>query len=201
MTRQRFTRLTGFTLLEMLVVLIFISLISTLLFQGMTYVFYLRSQFLVQFHQFQQGFMQEYWFRSSTEGVIADYEESKHLFKGNQKEFSGLTLAALDALPGTPFPFAWQLKSGEGLTTLRYKNGQDEFWEISRWSGEAGNFSYMDEKGDWHRQWPPVVGKNPPQIPRWIRLEGQYGQIPFTWIVKLADDDQTKIDFRLKRMD
>jgi general secretion pathway protein J len=199
MSKSKFYPLTGFTLLEVLVVLIFIALLSTLLFQGITYVLYLRSQFLVQFNQFQQGLMQEYWFRNSIEGIVADYEAGDHIFKGDSQELSGLTLAAIDALPGTPTPFAWQLQFNDEMTILRYKNSQNEFWEIHRWLGKEGYFSYMDIKGDWHRQWPPTLGTKSPQIPRFIRLEGRQGQFPFTWIVKLAEDDQTKIDFRLRK--
>ncbi|WP_353573356.1 prepilin-type N-terminal cleavage/methylation domain-containing protein, partial [Candidatus Albibeggiatoa sp. nov. BB20] len=39
---------SGFTLLEMLVVLVLVSLISMLLMQGLTFVFQLRTQFVNQ---------------------------------------------------------------------------------------------------------------------------------------------------------
>ncbi len=194
---NKWLRLRGFTLLEMLVVLILVAFISTLILQGFAFIFQLRSRFLLQFDDLQQGAVQEHWFRSSTMAIVTDYLEGEHIFKGEEREFSGLTLAALDAMIGVPTPFAWQLKYKEGNMVLSYKNAKDEYWEVAHWLNDAGYFRYMAKNGEWYEQWPPKFGVNQSQIPRAIFLFGQRRQTPVTWIVNLTDYDVTRRDHRL----
>lgn len=186
----------GFTLLEMLVVLVIVGLISILLLQGFTHVLQLRSGFLAELEDSQQGALQEYWFRSATAAIVTDYHEGKHIFNGEDRQFSGLTLAALDKMTGIPTAFAWQLQYADGVTTLLYQNSQGEKWEIAHWIGDFGHFRYMAIDGQWHGQWPPTFGLEPPQIPRAILLLGQRRQTPFSWIIKLTDRNDDRYDYR-----
>lgn len=185
----------GFTLLEMLVVLVLISLISMLLFEGVSYVLHLRSGFLGQLEDSQKGVLQEHWFRSTSSAIVTDYQKGAHIFKGNERQFSGLTIAPLDNVTGMPSPFAWQLKYSNGITTLDYQNSRGESWRVSRWLGDEGHFRYMAADGKWHRKWPPF-GLQSAQIPRMIRLSGQRRQTPFLWMVKLFENDYTRIETR-----
>jgi len=188
--------LRGFTLLEMLVVLVLVGLISTLLFQGVSYILVMRSRIFVQLNDLRQGVIQEYWFRSSTAAIVTDYEEGEHIFKGDERQFSGLTLAALDAAVGVPTVFSWQLHFDKGMTVLRYQKSQGDYWDVARWRGNQGFFRYRAREGEWHNQWPPSFGADTPQIPRMILVQGQRRQISITWIVKLTEDDMTMIDYR-----
>jgi general secretion pathway protein J len=188
---------SGFTLLEMLVVLIIVSLVSMLLMQLLSYILYLRSQFLTQLGDLQQGEIQYHWFRSSTAAIVTDYVNGKHIFQGKSNEFSGLTLAALDARTGIPTPFTWQLKNEEDTTVLRYQNSRAEYWEVSRWLGKRGSFRYRAADGEWYTQWPPNLGVTPPQLPEAVLLLGQRRQTLTTWMVKLTEFNLTKIDQRL----
>lgn len=192
------SRLNGFTLLEILVVLVLTSFITVLLFEGFSHVLHLRSQFLVQLDNLQRGVLQEYWFQSTNATIITDYTGGKHIFKGNQQRFSGLTIGALDRLPGVPTPFAWELKYADGIMKLYYQNSKGEYWEITHWFSNKGHFRYMAKDGKWHTQWPPRLGRQHPQIPRIIQLQGQRRQTPITWMVKLPEHDITKIDSRLQ---
>ncbi|MDM8558492.1 prepilin-type N-terminal cleavage/methylation domain-containing protein [Candidatus Parabeggiatoa sp. HSG14] len=191
-------RLRGFTLLEVLVVLILVSVISTLLLEGVFHILQLRSRFVTHIYDLQQGAIIEYWFRSSTAAIVTDYREGEHIFKGDEHQFSGLTLAALDVATGVPTNFTWQLQYDGGVTRLRYQNSKDEYWVVAHWLGDEGYFRYMAKDGEWHDKWPPQFGKEPPQIPRLILLQGQRRQTPFTWIVKLAEHNRTRIDYRLE---
>lgn len=182
----------GFTLLEMLVVLMLVSFISALLLEGFSYVLHLRSSFLAQFEDLQRGALQEYWFRSTTSAIITDYHDGKHIFKGDEHSFSGLTLAALDQNIGVPTSFTWKMEYADGIMTLRYQNSKNETWNVSYWFSQAGSFHYMAKDGKWHTSWPPKVGLKIPQIPRVIQLQGQRRNKPLTWIVKLSENDETK---------
>lgn len=187
----------GFTLLEMLVVLVIVSIVSTLLIQGISYVLYLRYQFINQLEQLQHSTLQEYWFRSSTTGITIDYRDTDYQFSGNQKEFSGLTLAALEEDVGVPTPFAWQLVPQSNQTILRYHTYSGQEWDIFTSEREAA-FRYLDDKGKWHTEWPPKLGDNTAQIPRFIEFTAKQSQQPIVWLVKLSEDDKVRIDIRLE---
>ncbi len=195
--KNKWSRLQGFTLLEMLVVLILVAFISTLILQGFSFIFQLRSRFLLQLDDLQQGTIQEHWFRSSTAAIVTDYHDGEHIFKGEERELSGLTLVALDAMIGIPTSFAWQLKYEEGNMVLWYKNAKGEYWEVARWINDEGYFRYMAKNGEWYTQWPPKFGANQPQIPRAIFLFGKQRQTSITWIVNLTDHNITRRDHRL----
>jgi len=186
----------GFTLLEMLVVLVLVGLMSTLLLQGFSYVLHLRTRFLIHLEDAQQGALKEYWFRSTVAGILADYKDGEHIFQGNERQLSGLTIASLDNVAGMPAAFVWQLHSANDMTTLRYQNSQGEFWEIARWQGNQGRFRYRAVDGKWYERWPPKLGMEPPQLPRLIVLEGIRRQTPFTWVVKMIEHDYSRWDVR-----
>ena len=190
------SKYVGFTLLEMLVVLVLVAFISTLILQGFSFTFQLRSRFLEQLDNLQRGAIQEHWFRSSTAAIVTDYINGEHIFKGKEREFSGLTIVALDAKMGVPMNFVWQLKQVDGIMVLRYQNSKGEYWKVTQWLGEEGYFRYMARNGDWYEQWPPKLGIELPQIPHAILFLGQRRQEPLTWIVKLAEHDTTKHDYR-----
>ncbi|MBE9561291.1 MAG: prepilin-type N-terminal cleavage/methylation domain-containing protein [Proteobacteria bacterium] len=180
---------TGFTLLEMLVVLVLVSFITVLLLEGFSYVLHLRSSFLTQFEDLQRGALQEYWFRSTTAAITIDYKNGDNVFKGKQLQFSGLTIAALDQSIGVPTPFTWKIEYIDGMTILRYKNSKDKTWDISRWFSKTGKFRYLAKDGKWHTSWPPKIGSNIPQIPKVIQFQGQRRNHAITWIVKLSEND------------
>lgn len=195
--RRTTFNLHGFTLLEMLVVLVLVSLISTLLLQSLSYILQLRSRLLVHLDDLQYGAVQEAWFRSTTAGIITDYYDGKNIFQGTEREFSGLTLNPLEANTGALSPFAWQLQSEGGKTVLRYRKSDGEYWEVASWSGERGTFRYMDTQGKWYTQWPPpFFSQTPPQIPNFILLEAHRRQTAMTWMVQLTDRDIARFDNR-----
>jgi len=195
--RQISSNIKGFTLLEMLVVLVLVGLVSTLLLQGFSYVLHLRERFLQQLNDLQQGAIQEYWFRSSTSALIANYENAEPIFKGDSKQFSGLTLSALDADGGVPMPMTWQLHYEYGITSLRYLHTGGETWQILQWQSDVGEFQYLSVQGEWHSEWPPALGDQSPQLPRAILLTGQKRQSIFTWIVPILGRDTPPIDLNI----
>lgn len=194
--KAKCNHLKGFTLLEMLVVLILVSLTTTLIFQGFSYVLHLRARFLVALDDLQVGMLQAHWFHSSTRGLVADYREGEYVFKGSARSFEGLTISALDGIIGVPMPFAWKIEQTGAMTVLFYRDSQNETWEISRWLGDEGYFRYMAGDGQWHEQWPPLFGLELPQLPTLIAFNGKRRQEPLTWIIKLVDFNRDRLDNR-----
>ena len=81
MTRAR---ISGFTLVEILVVLVIVGLISSILLQALDQVYKLQGRFGVQLAQSQQGTMYTDWFRQVVQGLQTDYPDAKGIFKGEE---------------------------------------------------------------------------------------------------------------------
>lgn len=191
----------GFTLLEMLVVLIISSFVSVLLMQGLGFILQLQGRFVEQLEDLQEGALQEYWFRSTVSSTLADYKdiEPNHVFQGDSTHFSGLTVAGLDADAGVPTEFSWTLNHVADTVVLQYQQTSNEVaWQVAQWQGNEGEFRYLTRDGQWFEQWPPkTLGVEAPQLPRAILLSGKRRQQSFAWIVPLLAKDQTPIDYRL----
>ncbi|MDO8890549.1 MAG: type II secretion system protein [Sulfurimicrobium sp.] len=161
----------GFTLLEILVVLVIVSLASGILFQAMGQVAHLQKKFGVELVHAQQGEMLSNWFQQSIEGLLPDYPDGKNKFSGSERRLSGLTTNPLAAENGVPSPLVWELAfdAGTGETRLLYGASKDAAPVIS-WLGNKGKFTYLDSKGELHESWPPRLGLWP-QLPAAIRVE------------------------------
>ena len=168
----------GFTLLEMLVVLIIAGMVVGILMQGLHQVLRLRTYFGMELFNTQQGEMYSEWFRQSVNGLMPDYSESKYKFKGTEREFSGRTLSPLDAANEALVPFVWRLRfePKTGQTQLQY-GSTDAAPAILEWPGNSGKFVYFDASNQEHEAWPPVLGKWP-QLPRVIFLEYRINDEP-----------------------
>ncbi|EIJ43006.1 prepilin-type N-terminal cleavage/methylation domain-containing protein [Beggiatoa alba B18LD] len=200
-------KLRGFTLLEMLVVLVISSFISVLLMQGLSFLAQLQGRFVEQLDDLHIGALQEYWFRSTVTNVLADYKdvENNYVFQGNSERFSGLTIAGLDNEAGVPTPFAWTIiKTDEqyGLYYQALDKPNEPAWQVAIWQGQADGFRYLDRKGQWFNQWPPTtLGLESPQLPRAISFSGYRRQQLLYWVVPILARDQTPIDYRLLEED
>lgn len=175
---SRPNRISGFTLLEMLVVMVLTALITTLLMGGLGMVHRLQSRFGPEVFNSQHGAMYADWFRLTVNGLMPDYPDGQYRFKGEPDRFSGLTLSPLDRPPGAPAPFGWLLHFDPvaGQTQLRYGEASIGVTILS-WPGSGGRFRYLDAKGEKHDSWPPPFG-SPAQVPAaiWLETPGEGAQ-------------------------
>jgi general secretion pathway protein J len=173
----------GFTLLEMLVVLIIVGFITSILFQALEQIYKLQSRFGVQLAESQQGSMYTDWFRQVVQGLQTDYANGKEMFKGSETEFAGVTTSPLSVEYGTPtaITLSLQYNNVEEVTELLYGTkgaAIDNRMKLSSWSGrKAIRFIYVDAKGDRHDTWPPPFGIWP-QLPNLILLQYQRDSEP-----------------------
>ncbi len=172
------SRQRGFTLLEMLVVLILTGMITTILMQGLHQVFQLQTRFGRELFNTQQGEMYTEWFRQSVNGLMPDNADGRNKFKGSQRAFGGLTLSPLDTATEALLPFTWRLRfePKTGQTQLQY-GPDDDAPAVLAWPGNSGRFVYFDANNEAHDAWPPFLGKWP-QLPKAIYLETQNSDAP-----------------------
>lgn len=163
----------GFTLVEILVVMIITGFIVAILLQALHQVFRLQTHFGHEIFHTQKGAMYTDWFRQSINGLMPDHKDGKNRFSGELRQMRGLTLSPLGSESGALRPFAWRLEFDprSGQTGLYYGGGQpDERILVLAWDGNSGHFSYVDAENKAHESWPPFLGKWP-QLPRTIYLE------------------------------
>jgi len=174
----RTARERGFTLLELLVVLILSGMVAGILLQALQHVLHLEERFGTELFSAQQGQMYEDWYRRSVQGLVPDHPDGGNRFRGSAREFRGLTLAPLSNADVSLLPCAWRLQfdRDSGRTQLQH-SGDGERTEVLSWSGNSGRFVYFDQQGGMHETWPPPTGKWP-QLPFAIHVESGNAQDP-----------------------
>jgi len=161
----------GFTLLEMLVVLLLTGMVAAILFQGLGQVLRIEGRRSTQLHESRQGEMYVQWFRQCINGLLPGYPDGENRFRGTAREMRGRSLFPLDVASEAVLPIRWQLRfdPGSGRTQLRY-GGADHGPVVLSWQGNSGRFVYFDFEGGAHDSWPPYSGTWP-QLPASILLD------------------------------
>jgi len=177
----------GFTLVEVLVVLVITALLSTLLLQVLSQVSRLQARFGSQIEQSRGGAMRADWFRQLLQGLKPDYADGQQRFVGASSRIEGLSSSGLSATGGAPLPFTLEIMpSTAGGGQLRYRSGAAQL-DLIRWrSGGRAEFAYLDAAGTEHAQWPPLgfapmasivptasrlSAPSPPQLPAAVLLK------------------------------
>ena len=88
----------GFTLVEMLVVLLIVGMVSGLLFDGAAQLMSMQARLERQLTTVRGEALRADWSRQVVQGIQPDYADGKQVFKGTPRGFSGLSTNA--ALPG-----------------------------------------------------------------------------------------------------
>ena len=191
----------GFTLLEVLVVLVLVSLTMTMLMQGVLYTLQLRTQFLVQQQRLRENFLPESWFRSSSAALAPARADSPEAFQGDRAGFRGLSLAPLLGEPGVPVRIEWRLTSNDGQQLLQYRQeDREDVIAVSAWPEAAHvELDYLDGNGRWSERWPPPTtpasgSQSPPLLPAALRLQIPDQEQRSLWLVPIAGRRDLPVD-------
>lgn len=175
----------GFTLLEMLVVLVIVSLVSVVLMQGMSLILNLRNNLGDKVLDLDRAALKRSIIRLPLEGLTADFNDGEDVFSGTLKSVSGLTIQPLFRRGGRPIPFALTLEydDRESLNSLAYREDHGEPVVLATWKGDEANFRYIGDANGWQPIWPPaetpilgvtsviITDIRPPQLPELVYLD------------------------------
>ena len=166
-------RSTGFTLIEVLVVMIMVALISGVLFQALERAYRLKERFGVELFNVQQGQMATDWYRQSINGLYPDYPDGANVFQGREQQLSGLSTNPLSDDYGITTAVTWKLleQPQSGTTSLVYIENKQETTILS-WHGRDARFIYLDSTRTPHDRWPPPLGLFS-QIPMQIQIQAR----------------------------
>lgn len=183
----------GFTLVEILVVLILTGLIVGILFQALSQVFRLQGQVGGEMQAMREDAMRSDWFRQLVQGLQPDYEDGKDKFQAGHRRMAGLTINPLSAGQGalTPFMLELQFDNRRGETLLRYGKGEDAPVLLA-WPGDQGRFVFMDADGGEHEDWPPPMAKKNAQLPAAVRLEARRDGQPWALLAVPTGSDMPR---------
>jgi general secretion pathway protein J len=201
LTKPNYQQSQGFTLLEMLVVILLVSLLASLLMQGFVYMS--GTYYAVERRQLraQQEELLEGWLRDSIHGVIngVDGELSKNnQFSGDSTSFSGMSLGSLAGQPqGTPIKIIWSIEQKDGLILLRYgeaplSGGPMIWYTLKEWPGTvSASWQYLHD-GQWLTNFPPqtsIFARNKKTaLPRAISLHVNSVPVPIELIISVRSN-------------
>lgn len=178
----------GFTLLEMLVVVLIAGMALALTSQALTQFQHAQERASASAQGGREYRLAERWFHDSVTGLYAAGDpwhpgpqprrpqnvvagpDDLPVFQGSERGFSGLTLLPVLAGQGIPTLQVWSIVPGNaGNDALALE--EDGKHLVLRFP-DAGRLRlhYLDGKGDAHPQWPPAQGQWP-QLPAAIALE------------------------------
>lgn len=150
----------GFTLVEVLVVLVITSLVSALLFQALAQIYRVQGRFGDQLAQSQGGAMRADWYRQLLQGLQADYADGKQKFTGASDHLAGLTATTPRVAGGAAEWIELRLVPSDTSSQggdVRMKTSLGEVVLLT-WSGQGrAEFSYLDANGAEHPQWPALL--------------------------------------------
>jgi prepilin-type N-terminal cleavage/methylation domain-containing protein len=169
------SRKGGFTLIEILVVMVIVGLISAILFTAFERVLDIRVRLAAFLEGTDVPTLVAQWFRGSVEGLVPDVANGADRFAGGPQGFTGLSLAPLDAAPGIPMRIAWVLQydADSARTYLRYRTGDAAPVTVASWPGKLGDMAYCGPDLQCANAWPPAA--DAAQLPALIRLEAVRG--------------------------
>ena len=171
-------RESGFTVVEILVTLVLMSMVAAIVFGSLRQVIEARTRLRPYLDQSEQTTLVAGWFRQTVQGLMADYVNGRHRFTAKPEEFAGLTVSPLAGAPGTPTAFHWSLiyDDTRDVTVLEYNEPDADPMRVASWPGKQGAFSYYGLDQKWHTNWSPPdtldKSQSVPQLPQLIRLGG-----------------------------
>ena len=171
--RPAHLRPQGLTLMELLVALVLVSLLATLIVQGVaffgvSYDAVKRSQ-----RDATHTALRQRWFVSSVRGILP-YGVEARAFKGDAAAFETMTMQPLNGEPGMPTFVRWEVIADGPWNVVAYAEDgltEDEAisWRVLEADGADLSFQYADAANQWHDRWP--LASDPTQwVPGMIRL-------------------------------
>ncbi len=167
----------GFTLLEMLVVLLITSLIFTLLMAALRQTLSVQERLDALGGDSVAEQLATDWLRGTIAGLQPDERLGPNVFHGETHQITGLTTQPVTVeRSGMPTVIALRIESDriKGQSVLQYDDGTTKL-ELLRRAADDMRFRFIGDDGQAQDAWPPIAS-DPPQIPRLILVEWGKGE-------------------------
>lgn len=178
-------RARGFTLLEMLVVLLIAGMTLALITQALGQYQRAQTRAIANERAGREHRLSEAWFHDSVRGLHPDAPSDAQaarattrlgmgtgapVFSGSANGFTGVTLAPVLAGQGVPVLQTWRsVRDRNGVTRLELEE-EGKTLQLSLPRAREIRLHYLDPEGKLHEQWPPRLGLWK-QLPEAVLLE------------------------------
>jgi prepilin-type N-terminal cleavage/methylation domain-containing protein len=171
---------SGFTLIEILVVLVIVSMIAAILFSSYQRILDIRIRLAAFLDGTDAPTLVAGWFRGSVEGLLPDQKDGADVFAGTPRRLIGLSVAPIDGTPGVPTRIAWEVvfDPASGRTALTYRDGTAAPLTVASWPGDRGGLRYCGPRLACTDSWPPPTGTGDEaasQLPALVILDAVRG--------------------------
>lgn len=196
--RSNLRKSAGFTLLEMLVVVLLVSLLASLLMQGFIYMSGTYHAVERRQARAQQQELFEGWLRDSVHGIVngVDGESGKSaVFSGDASSFSAISLSPLAGLlQGSPAKISWSIEREGNQIVLRYgeaplTGGVTHWHVIKEWPDTVTASWFYLHNSEWLESFPlqtSVFKRDEKNVlPRAIGLRVDTVPIPIELIISV----------------
>lgn len=176
---------TGFTLIEVLVVIAITGFVAVLVLQMLTILLRGNDQIARVQTQMNEQVLSQAWFRDSIGVMMASLDE-EFAFKGDERSVSGYTLSPLLGHAGEITPVQWTLRRSSDGDALWYSESGEAAIRIANWPDTLAKFSFRGQKSGWLEQWPSG--------------DLTSGVLPYRVKLSLASNDQIRDVFAAVRV-
>ena len=176
-------RAAGFTLLEMIVVMMIAAMALTLGFLSLGQWQRAQAGIAAVGATARETMLTQEWLRESLRG-LTPLEDP--VFTGDAASVSGITLAPVVSGQGGLTPIRWQLEEdGDATWLLLTEHGATHRLPLP---GGPAYFGFVDREGEVQDQWPPALGLHD-QLPAAITLIIQADGVPaHVWVAAVAGE-------------
>ena len=160
----------GFTLLEVIVVLMIVSMVGVLMIQGLTHFMKVKERIAETLSNSQIINLHHSWFRDIVFGLSVFDGTASYRFKGDARSMFGMTMNSLDYQRDVPTRFFIKVEDEGGVSRVYYHpaeqlkkaNERTSFelkdhvspWLLLEFKGSV-ELNYVTQDSVIHSQWPP----------------------------------------------
>jgi general secretion pathway protein J len=164
---------SGLSFVELLVVIVIVSLVSTVLVQGLGFGLSLYQQVESRRVNGHKRVLVNHWFGTSSSALVVSTGGQVSL-EGVGDRFDANSYNALADATGVATPISWGLIDGHKGSVLEYQQTGEIF--ILHTMVGAHRFEYQDHDGGWHSRWPLQDGVAS-MLPAAVRIVDAAGNV------------------------
>jgi general secretion pathway protein J len=142
---------SGLSFLELLVVIVIVSLVSTVLVQGLGFGLSLYQQVESRRVNSHKKVLVNHWFGTSSSALVVSTGGLVSL-EGAGDRFAARSFNALAGATGVATPISWKLIDDQKGSVLEYQQAGEIF--MLRSIEGTHRFEYQDHGGAWRSRWP-----------------------------------------------
>jgi general secretion pathway protein J len=184
----RFQR--AFTLIEMLVVMVIISLLITVIMQGFGYSLGFYQRVVTTQKNAYSEVLAYNWLRS-TLGVSVAARPKDLGLEGDAFEVTTYTYQPLVERAGLKTRISWQLIQDSDNLRLAYTEGSVSF-DVYHWPAATGHWEYMDENQQWQNKWPTEKSERI-RLPNAVKIQVNSGSDIKNYVVVIKTRKRSEV--------